>query len=151
MKLSEIEDRILALEHALSNSQQCPADPCHVHYAAEEAVAEPEHDVTQESWRVGYVGDSGVIVNRVDPLEQMQVCQAPESWMRGRKHWPQRRVLIAHAPEMYRKLDAATSILYKLLDRWLSPNLNTKDELIELQNTIATTIQQIQKELKENE
>jgi hypothetical protein len=104
MKLSEIEHRILALEHALSNLQRCPADPCHVHYVAEEAVAEPKHDVTQENWRVGYVGDSGVIVNLVDPLEQMQVCQAPESWMRGRKHWPQRRVLIAHAPEMYRVL-----------------------------------------------
>ena len=104
MKLSEIEHRILALEHALSNLQQCPADPCHVHYAAEAAVAEPKYDVTQENWRVGYVGDSGVIVNLVDPLEQVQVCQAPESWMRGRKHWPQRRVLIAHAPEMYRVL-----------------------------------------------
>ncbi len=135
MKLSEIEHRILALEHAMSNLQQCPADPCHVHYAAEAAVAEPKYGVTQENWRVGYVGDSGVIVNRVDPIEQMQVCQAPESWMRGRKNWPQRRVLIAHAPEMYRLLarlsdDGGTDAVWQD-----AVNILTK----------------IEKELKENE
>ena len=142
MKLSEIEDRILALEHALSNLQQCPADPCHVHYAAEAAVAEPKYDVTQENWRVGYVGDSGVIVNRVDPIEQMQVCQAPESWMRGRKNWSQRRVLIAHAPEMYRQLDNLEQLIR------YTPMTS---KLMRAYTGLRQLLDTIQKELKENE
>ena len=142
MKLSEIEDRILALEHALSNLQQCPADPCHVHYVAEAAVAEPKYDVTQENWRVGYVGDSGVIVNLVDPLEQVQVCQAPESWMRGRKHWPQRRVLIAHAPEMYRQLDNLEQLI-----RYTSMT----SKLMQAYTGLRQLLDTLKKELKENE
>ena len=141
MKLSEIEHRILALEHALSNLQQCPADPCHVHYAAT-AKVEPKYDVTQENWRVGYVGDSGVIVNRVDPLEQMQVCQAPESWMRGRKHWPQRRALIAHAPEMYRQLDNLEQLIR------YAPMTS---KLMQAYTGLRQLLDTIQKELKENE
>lgn len=144
MKLSEIEHRILALEHALSNLQQCPADPCHVHYAgaAEAAVAEPKYDVTQENWRVGYVGDSRVIVNHVDPIEQMQVCQAPESWMRGRKHWPQRRALIAHAPEMYRQLDSLEQLIR------YAPMTS---KLMQAYTGLRQLLDTIQKELKENE
>jgi len=145
MKLSEIEHRILALEHALSNLQQCPADPCHVHYAAAaeaEAEAEPKYDVTQENWRVGYVGDSGVLVTSVDPIKPLQVCQAPESWMRGRKHWPQRRALIAHAPEMYRQLDNLEQLIR------YAPMTS---KLMQAYTGLRQLLDTIQKELKENE
>jgi len=143
MKLSEIEHRILALEHALSNVQQCPADPCHVHYAAEAgAEAEPKYDVTQESWRVGYVRNSGVIVNLVDPIKPLQVCQAPESWMRGRKHWPQRRALIAHAPEMYRQLDNLEQLIR------YTPMTS---KLMQAYTGLRQLLETIQTELKENE
>lgn len=142
MKLSEIEHRIAALEHALSNLQQCPADPCHVHYAAEGRVTEPTYDVTEENWRVGYVGDSGVLVTSVDPIKPLQVCQAPESWMRGRKHWPQRRALIAHAPEMYRQLDNLEQLIR------YAPMTS---KLMQAYTGLRQLLDTIQKELKENE
>lgn len=100
MKLSEIEGRIEALEKALLNKQPCPADPCHVHYA---------YDVTQENWEVGYTNRDGILVKSTTPENTKCVCREPDTWMLGKQYWPQRRVLIAHAPEMYRLLARLSS------------------------------------------
>jgi hypothetical protein len=72
----------------------------------------------------------------------MQVCQAPESWMRGRKHWPQRRVLIAHAPEMYRQLDNLEQLIR------YAPMTS---KLMQAYTGLRQLLDTIQKELKENE
>ena len=135
MKLSEIEHRILALEHALSNLQQCPADPCHVHYAAEAEVAEPTYDVTQENWKTR---QGGIVVTGHPYI----VCMPPDPdqpWYEGNSlgesHWPQRKVLIVHAPEMYRELVR----LHNLAPSW--------SELDYLRKLLTT----IKKELQENE
>jgi hypothetical protein len=125
MKLSEIEHRILALEHALRNLQQCPADPCHVHYTA----AEPKPDITSENWR--HLGGVVFLVGE----SSANVCYAPYGGGKGFKHWPQRRVLIAHAPEMYRLLarlsdDGGTDAVWQ---------------------DVANILTKIEKELKENE
>lgn len=143
MKLSEIEHRISALEHALSNLQRCPADPCHVHYAAEAAVAEPKYDVTQETWQVAYVNKDGILVKGT-PASTECVCREPGSWMRGRVRWPQRRVLIAHAPEMYRLLSR--------LDVRIRHDLAKSHALrYDLEPVITDLLDTIQKELQENE
>lgn len=130
MKLSEIEHRILALEHALSNLQQCPADPCHVHHTAVESVAEPKYDVTEESW---YISTYGIFQYGASNC----VCPRPnpDLYSEGIKLWPQRKVLIVHAPEMYRELVR----LHNLAPSW--------SELDYLRKLLTT----IKKELQENE
>ena len=136
MKLSEIEHRIAALEHALSNLQQCPADPCHVHYAAEGRVTEPTYDVTEENWHTRR-GRYGIFQSGIRNC----VCLRPDPdlYPEGAKLWPQRKVLIAHAPGRYRQLEAVY--------RTLVISRNHPEIMRNLEKLLDT----IKKELQENE
>lgn len=160
MKLSEIEDRIVALEKvaqqpvsfdslfrrvealekAVANSQQCPADPCHVHCAT--VAATPKYDVTQESWTDEYVRDGSVWT--ADGTTR--VCVSPAASLAKDSsidtHWQQRRVLIAHAPEMYREL-----VNLEQLIRYIPMTSKLMQAYTGLQQLLDT----IQKELKESE
>ena len=140
MKLAEIEHRIAALEHALSNLQQCPADPCHVHYTA--AEAEPKYDVTQETWMRGQcTGDT--VVRKSSDGRWMTVARRPhDSQPISNRHWPQRRVLIAHAPEMYRQLDNLEQLIR------YTPMTS---KLMQAYTGLRQLLETIQTELKENE
>lgn len=124
-----LADRVRQLEQVLNigaypQVADCPADPCHIHH--------PATDVTQESW---YECQDGHVYNR-----ETQVCRAPEDGYDGHKLWPQRRVLIAHAPEMYRALELVNRIL----------SIGDVDRRYgHLRETVATLLNQIQTELKE--
>jgi len=95
-----VEPRIARLEQQMSQllvalniepyNSSCPADPCHVHYP---------HAVSQESWYSAADNDHVFVKGGFD-----LVCLGPSKQNPSYPNWPQRKVLIAHAPEMYREL-----------------------------------------------
>lgn len=132
-----LADRVRKLEQRLANPQPCPADPCHIHYVA---TVKPKHDITTEDWANQGI-DAVSVVRPNGPIDCM-VCYSPYTHANGYPLWPQRRVLIVHAPRMYRELE--------LTWRYLVVLNSTGIHGVRM-SALADLLTQIQEELQENE